>query len=185
MHSRDIRKCEKEFTILFDLGIKKRFYDAINDVIRRNEYAIIASAIRKDGFIKRYGRLSNDVYELCLSFIVERAVFYLDDMKGERELEIIIEKRGAKEDRKLQEHFQRLIARGTAYVTASRLNNYKLAIIFKSKKDNINGLQLADLIAYPIARSVLEPSRPNPSFDVLACKFYSKNGKRYGLKIFP
>jgi len=56
---------------------------------------------------------------------------------------------------------------------------------FKSKKENINGLQLADLVAYPIARHVIEPKRVNLAFDIVARKFYADNGIRYGLKRYP
>lgn len=185
-HSRDIRKCEKEFVIFFDLEKKKWFYDNLNDAINKHQYTVIASAIRKDIYVKRLGRLSNDVYEIALSFIIERAIFYLDDIKQpEKELEIIIERRGKKEDKKLEEHFQRLLARGTGYVVPQRLKEYQLKITFKSKKENINGLQLADLIAYPIARYVIEPNRANPAFEQLESKIYTKNRRRYGLKIFP
>jgi uncharacterized protein with ParB-like and HNH nuclease domain len=103
----------------------------------------------------------------------------------EKEVEIVIEKRGKKEDKKLEEHFQRLMSRGTSYVSAERLKNLKMKFIFKNKKENINGLQLADLLAYPIARYVMEPYRANPAFDILKNKFYGKGGKRYGLKVFP
>jgi len=185
LHSRDIRKCEKEFSILFDLDVKKEFYEHINEIVANNNYTIIATAIRKDRYITKYGRLSNDVYEVCLSFIIERAIFFLDDIKGKKELEIVIEKRGKKEDKQLDEHFQRLLARGTRYVNKDRFIAYNTKIIFKGKKENINGLQLADLVAYPIARYVIEPNRPSPAFDVLQCKLYTKNGNRYGLKIFP
>ncbi|MDG2433800.1 DUF3800 domain-containing protein [Flavobacterium sp.] len=186
LHSRDIRKCEKEFQILFDLELKRNFYNKINAVIENSKYRILASAINKKKSIKTYGKLSNDVYELALSFIIERAIFCLDEIKEvHKHLEIIIEKRGKKEDKKLEEHFQRLIARGTAYVSAERLVEVALKITFKDKKENINGLQLADLIAYPIARYVIEPKRANPAFEVLEKKIYMKNGRRYGLKIFP
>lgn len=185
-HSRDIRKCDKEFAVLFDLEKKQWFYENLNKVIQQNDYTVIASAIQKDNYIKRFGRLSNDVYELALSFIIERAIFYLDDIKEkEKTLEIIIEKRGKKEDKQLEEHFQRLLARGTGYVIPQRLKDYNLEITFKSKRENINGLQLADLIAYPIARYVIEPNRANPAFEQVETKIYNKNGKRYGLKIFP
>lgn len=185
-HSRDIRKCEKEFSVLFDMEKKKWFYEQINDAISVSHYVIIASAIRKDLYIKRYGRLSNDVYEIALSFIIERAIFYLDDQCfNDKSLEIVIEKRGRKEDKKLEEHFQRLVSRGTGYVSASRLKAYDLKISFKNKKENINGLQLADMVAYPIARHVINPERPNPAFDRVENKIYNKNGKRYGIKIFP
>lgn len=185
-HSRDIRKCEKEFSILFDLEKKKIFYEQINSSLSQSKYSIIASAIQKELYIKKYGRLSNDVYELALSFIIERAIFYLDDVNlTEKQLEIVIEKRGKSEDKKLGEHFQRLLSRGTSYVTAERLAPYELKIVFKSKRDNINGLQLADLVAYPIARYAIEPNRANPAFDLISTKIYSKGEKRYGLKIFP
>ncbi|GAA6768089.1 DUF3800 domain-containing protein [Flavobacterium sp. CGRL1] len=186
LHSRDIRKCNKEFQILFDTDIKRQFYLQLNEVIETSTYRILASAIDKEKYIKTYGKLSNDVYELALSFIIERAIFSLDEITGkEKQLKIIIEKRGKKEDKKLDEHFQRLLARGTGFVDAERIKAVRTKIIFKDKKENINGLQLADLVAYPIARFVIEPKRANPAFDVLAPKIYTKNGKRYGLKTFP
>lgn len=185
-HSRDIRKCEKEFTVLFDLGTKETFYHGINRLITAQDYTILASGIRKDQYIKKYGKLSNDVYELSLSFIIERAVFFLDSKgKSEKRVNIIIEKRGKREDKRLEEHFQRLLSRGTNYVSAERLRTCGLNIRFVGKRENINGLQLADLIAYPIARYVLNSERANPAFDALAPKIYSKSGKRYGLKVFP
>ncbi|MRG45631.1 DUF3800 domain-containing protein [Chitinophaga sp. SYP-B3965] len=185
-HSRDIRKCDKEFAVLFDLEKKAQFYEGINRIVGGNNYTIIASAIRKDEYIKRFGRLANDVYEIALSFIIERAIFLLDDIRDpHKELEIIIEKRGAKEDKQLHEHFQRLMARGTGYVSAERLRAYNLSIIFKSKRENINGLQLADLVAYPIARYVIDRDRPNPSYDAIKDKIYSKRGRIYGLKVYP
>ncbi len=185
-HSRDIRKCEKEFVILFDQEIKKSFYNQINEALASNEYTVINAAIRKDHYIKKYGRLSDDVYEISLSFIIERAIFYLDALKNSNiELTIYIEKRGKKEDRRLAEHFQKLLARGTNYVDANRLMNYGIEISFKSKRENINGLQLADLIAYPVARFVIDSDRANPAFDLIKPKIYARANKMYGLKIFP
>lgn len=172
--------------MLFDLDKKKWFYENINKALSSHQYTVFASAIRKDTYIQRFGRLSNDVYELALSFIVERAVFFLDDEnQTDKQLEIVIEKRGKREDKKLEEHFQRLLARGTGFVNAQRLADYKMKIVFKSKRENINGLQLADLVAYPIARFVIEPGRANPAFELIESKIYAKAGKRYGIKIFP
>ena len=186
LHSRDIRKCNKEFQILFDNEIKQQFYLDLNAIIKDSKYRILASAINKVKYIKMYGKLSNDVYELALSFIIERAIFCLDEVRHtEKLLEIVIEKRGKKEDKKLEEHFQRLLSRGTGYVSAERLKEVRIKIVFKDKKENINGLQLTDLVAYPIARYVIEPKRANPAFDVLCNKIYHKNGLRYGLKRFP
>lgn len=186
LHSRDIRKCQKEFQILLDLDIKADFYNRLNRCISDGKYTVITSAINKNDYIKKFGRISNNVYELCLSFIIERSVFFLDDIPDpNKTLDIIIEKRGAKEDKALEGHFQRLCARGTGFVKAERLKQYMLTINFRSKKQNINGLQLSDLIAYPSFKYVMEPKRANPSFNVFESKIYTKNGKTYGLKIYP
>ncbi|WP_445732706.1 DUF3800 domain-containing protein [Mariniflexile sp.] len=74
-HSRDIRKCNNEFQILFDLETKNKFYEAINNLVEKHQYDIIAASINKTEFIKKYGKLENDVYEISLSFILERQFF--------------------------------------------------------------------------------------------------------------
>ena len=53
------------------------------------------------------------------------------------------------------------------------------------KSENIIGLQIADLIAYPVTRHVLNPNGVNLAFDVLKKNIFQLNGKVYGMKIFP
>jgi hypothetical protein len=183
-HSRDIRKCEKEFQILFNLDIKKNFYEKINAIISESDYKIISSAIQKEEYIKKYGRLGN-VYSISLSFLIERAIFYLDAQPKPAELEIIVEKRGKLEDTELLRHYNEVHSIGTGYVTPDRIRAYKTRFRYMSKKENINGLQLADLVAYPIARHIIEPTRVNPAFNIIESKFYQQGGRRYGLKQYP
>ena len=174
LHSRDIRKCDREFQVLFDPDIKKSFYEAINHVVGSSHYTIIAAAINKEAHIKQYGKLASDVYAIALSFVIERSIFYLDEQAGrDKRLHITIECRGKKEDIQLHEHFQQLCSRGTGFVPAARLKAYGVEVEFVSKSSDVNGLQLSDLIAYPVARHVLDPIRANPAFDVLAGKFYT------------
>ena len=71
LHSRDIRKCQRGFEILFDLDIKKEFYECINSILGTPDlYKIMACAIRKEPYIRQYGRF-NDVYAQSLSFVLE------------------------------------------------------------------------------------------------------------------
>jgi len=183
-HSSDIRRCRKEFQILLNLDLKRDFITDINAIIRTNNFNIIADGIQKEFYIKKYGKLSN-VYELCLSFIIERAVFCLDNIPTNKQLYLIIEERGKREDKKLKEFISKVMDRGTAYVTPERLSYLNIKVEFRPKKANINGLQISDLIAYPIATYILDEKRANPAFDILEPKFYKKAGKRYGLKTFP
>jgi hypothetical protein len=50
---------------------------------------------------------------------------------------------------------------------------------------NITGTQLADLVAYPIARFAVNPNKTNLSYKVISRKFYRGKGQIRGLKIFP
>lgn len=185
-HSRDIRKCEKEFKILLNNDIKQQFYKELDNVISTLPYTVIASIIDKDQYVKKYGKLKDDVYEIALSFLVERAVFFLDDLKTKASpVYFILEERGKKEDLLLKKHFETLKNKGTYYVTPERLNSYDLKIEFRNKKQNVNGLQLSDLVAYPIARYSMDKERANPAFDIIRPKIYSKGSKTYGLKFFP
>lgn len=185
-HSRDIRKCEKEFQILFNQDLKRQFYSKINKMILDNDYTVFASAINKDKHIKKYGKLAQNVYEISLSFVIERVIFAMDDKNASSEpLMIIIEKRGKAEDNDLKDYFNKLLQRGTGYIDRYRLDKHNLEIDFRNKIDGVNGLQIADLLAYPIARYIIDKDRANPAFDILEGKFYMKKGKNYGLKEFP
>lgn len=185
LHSRDIRKCNNEFKILFDLKVKEQFYNDINGILTSSNYNIISSAIDKISFIKKYGKLEDDVYEIALSFILERTVFCLDEIKDCDSLEIIIEKRGKKEDAKLANHLNKLNQVGTFYVDAERMKKYSIKHSFLHKRQNNNGLQISDLLAYPIAKKIIFPEGVNVSYELIKDKFYTKNEKKYGLKVFP
>ena len=184
-HSRDIRKCEKEFQKLFDLDLKKTFYTELNKIISESFYIVLASAIQKQRFVENFGKLEDDVYEIALSFVIEQAVLVLQDIPEAEALSIVIERRGKKEDKQLDDHFQRITGKGTGKLTAADINHFNPSFTFRNKKENINGLQLADLVAYPIARNVIEPNRANPAYEVLEGKIYRKDGHLQGLRIYP
>jgi len=184
-HSRDIRKCEKGYEILFDMDVKREFYKALNSVLGQKLYTIICCAILKEPYIRKYGKM-NDVYTQSLSFIVERTVFYLDSMKEHNiDLNVIIEKRGKKEDARLFNYYNQLIDRGTYFVSSYRIKNYFKSFEMKWKSDDIIGLQIADLVAYPITRFILDNDAANPAYEIIKDKIYTERNKLFGLKVFP
>lgn len=57
LHSRDIRKCQNGFEILFDLTIKQQFYEAINQILAQNDvYVIVSCSILKEPYIRQFGK---------------------------------------------------------------------------------------------------------------------------------
>ena len=187
LHSRDIRKCQKGFEVLFDLDVKKKFYETLNNILEQEEmYVIVCCCILKEPYIRQFGKM-NDVYSQSLSFLLERVVFCLDDQKGTDEIELhtMVEKRGKKEDKVLAEFYNQMLNKGTYWVKPERLQAYCRSFISVPKKANIVGLQLADLVAYPITRHVLNPKEVNFAYDIIKNNIYTSEGKQKGLRIFP
>lgn len=185
IHSRDIRKQEKAYSILQYPEVRNRFYEGINNILGQSDvYVIVCCSILKEPFVERFSR-GEDVYGLSLKYLIERAIFCMDDNVEDGTLEVYIERRGVKQDRALLNYYNRLRAIGTKWVTAERLVSRLDRFIFSYKKDNVIGLQLADLIAYPITRYVLDPNAPNPAYEIIRDKIYTYKGAVLGMKIIP
>lgn len=188
LHSRDIRKCDGSFQILFDLDIKKRFYEKLNNIIFSTKFTIISVAIDKKKHIEKYGKVADNPYSICLSYILERLIFCTDNRNSSPTISITIEKRGKKEDDQLLAYYNGVIDMGTFHVTFDRFKKRIENFSMIAKKDNNIGLQIADLCAYPMARHVLNSEEPYIPFVIIKNKLYcSSSGKvdGYGLKIFP
>ena len=188
LHSRDIRKCDGAFQILFDLELKKKFYERLNAIISDANFTAIAVAIDKQKHIEKYGKLANNPYTICLSYILERLVFCTDQNNVISTVSITIEKRGKKEDKQLLAHYNSVTDRGTYLVNADRFKRRIVDFRMMAKRDNDVGLQIADLCAYPIARHVLNSEEPYIPFKIIEGKLRKGSNGRvegYGLKIFP
>lgn len=186
LHSRDIRKCEKYFKNLFDNEIKQRFYERINGVLsQQGVYIIVCCSVLKEICIAKHG-YGIDVYGISLKYVIQRSIFCVDDLNPEGgKIDVVVERRGKKEDAMLLNYYNRLRFTGMHYISPERLVIHMGNFGFSNKSENVFGLQIADLIAYPISRHVLNPAKYNPSFDVIAPNIFRSNGKLLGLKIFP
>ena len=94
---------------------------------------------------------------------------------------IVLESRGNAVDQSLGMAFYRIISKN-----AARQSQYPLKILFVDKRANNIGLQIADLVAYPIGRFLVDPERENLSFDIFQNKFHKyPDHVGEGLKMFP
>ena len=185
IHSREIRRCKNEFINLLDPDIKNRFYERVNAILSQNDvYVVVACTILKEPFIKLFSN-TEDVYGLSLSYLIERSIFCVDDKSEATSIDIIFEKRGKIEDKTLTKFYYGLRVTGTKWVEPERLQGHIGAFTSRTKKENIIGLQIADLIAYPIARKVLNPETPNPAYEIIKPNIYSSHGAMLGFKVIP
>lgn len=185
-HSREIRNCSRDFVNLLDGKVKNRFYKRINEILGADYvYIIVCCCILKESFIERFNT-GEDVYGLSLKYLIERAIFYIDDCTdGNAKLRIVVERRNPKQNKMLLKYYNGLRVKGTKWITSDRLIDRVKSFSFVDKKENVIGLQVADLIAYPLSRQVLNPERPNPAFQIISKNIYTYKGARLGFKIIP
>lgn len=183
LHSREIRKSSDDFSILLNQGVRDRFITAVNYVVEGAPVSLIAAAIDKQRHIQKYHDPDNP-YKIALTFCMERLQrFLLERRQEDRKTWILVEQRGRKEDDDLELEFRRIAAGGNQVGPMPNLD-----IRFMDKKHNSAGLQMADLLAYPVARHIIDPNQPNRAYELTEPKFRrSAAGKvrGYGLKIFP
>lgn len=185
IHSREIRRCKNDFLNLLDPAVKAKFYERVNSILSQKDvYVIVACTILKEPFIRIFSNME-DVYGLSLSYLIERSIFCIDDICENASIDIIFEKRGKIEDKTLTKFYNGLRVTGTKWIDAERLQNRISGFTSRAKKENVIGLQIADLIAYPIARKVLDPQASNPAFEVIKHNIYSSHGAKLGFKIIP
>lgn len=189
IHSVDIRKWRGPFSVLADEKLREKFFSGIERILSQTKaYVIVSCTILKEQLSKFCVRgEENDVYGLSLSYLIERSIFCVDDSEKNYipEISVVVERRGKKEDNKLLNYYNGLRNRGTKWVAAERLRTRISDFGFKNKKDNIIGLQIADLIAYPVTIHLLYPQRQNPSYDVVKHNIFQDKGVLLGQKVIP
>lgn len=182
LHSREIRKCLPPFNILLNKNTKQSFYTDLNNLMSGLPYTILASVILKEKLKNQYHDPANP-YALSLEFIMERFLYFLEENNDVGY--ISVESRDPKSNTDLLTAFTETINNGSwgsdpfqKHVTAERFQQKIQKMIFVTKQQNENGHQVADLIAYPIAKYGFDPKKQNLAFDVIKPKFrIIANGK--------
>ena len=183
LHSRDIRKALGPFSLLQDPNMRTDFLQRVSDLMAAMPFTLFVTAIRKDEHQKKYGDTAKNPYDLALEFTLERIQHFLEGV-GETELPVVAEARGKNEDEALERVFYRVMTTGTYYKPADLFRCLQCPLVFRSKRDNIVGVQLADLCAHPCARHILRPSQRNRAYEIAEAHIYSRQGVT-GWKVFP
>jgi len=183
LHSREIRKQLGPFSFLHHPEKRQRFIADINQLMETMPFTLFVTAIKKQEHQKRYGSNAANPYELALEFTMER-VFHFLSAEQAAELPVVAEARGKKEDQSLERVFLKILTQGTNYISGEDFKKLHCPLVFRSKRDNIAGIQVADLCAYPCARRILRQDKPSPAFEIVWKHIYK--GRRFGgWKVFP
>lgn len=154
-HRKEMINKRGPFRVLWDDEIRKKFNATLLEALKRWEYNVVTIVIDKLAHREQYRVWRYEPYHYCLAVLLERYVLFLE--RANARGDVMVESRGATEDRKLAKSYSRLWERGTDFINEAcfqaRLTSRQLKI--KPKIANIAGLQLADLIAHPSRQEVL------------------------------
>jgi hypothetical protein len=183
LHEHDIRKSKGPFSFLLDGARREPFFADLNRVMAEAPMTIVASVIDKRAHLARYETPANP-YHVAMGFGLERIYRHLRGL-GCRTgtTHVVFERRGPKEDAAVEEEFRGICAGRNVM---RRMLPFEA--VLSDKRCNSVGLQLADLVARPIGRKIIDPAQPNRAFDILAPKLRRSPDGRvrgWGLKVFP
>lgn len=186
LRSYDIRKQKGDFSCLVDKKKREAFYNDLDLLIGSLNFKIIAAVIHKLKLKNQYFEPDNP-YHLCFRFILERATMFLG--RSKEKMIFRIESRETHNDKKLAEVYEKFRSNNQQLFTKEEIQSKFTDLSFNQKVQNIIGMQIADLTAYPIGKWVLDNTRENKAFVVVEKKLHRKPGTNlylnYGLKIFP
>lgn len=156
LHRREIIQRKPPFEALRNPTIELKFAVELMGLLKEMEYVVISATIDKAEHRQKYATWRYDPYHYCLHVIMERYVMW---MRRRRPCQgdVMAESRGKKEDMRLKRSFSGIWERGTDRMAAEQfrdaLTSKELKV--KPKANNIAGLQLADVLAYPAWKATL------------------------------
>lgn|SRR3989338_6076834 len=153
-HREEMVYCKGYFSIFKDEDIRKKFDQKLIEFLNRQKFIIINVVLDKKTHITRYKYPINP-YQYCLTAVLERYCGWLK-MKGHVG-DVMAESRGGTEDRQIKDVYKKIFGEGTNQRTDPKFFNSVLTsreIKIKPKLANIAGLQIADILAYPLKEKI-------------------------------
>lgn len=196
LHRKELINKKHPFKALKDPIKEKEFNSDLLNLLGKWKYKTITVLIDKLEHQNRYSTWRYDPYHYCMTVIFERYHLRLKEI-GEAG-DMMFESRGGKEDIRLKNAYRNIFEKGTDWIKPEDIDETITSkeLKIKPKYLNISGLQVADLLAYPLYRYSLkfyslksdERSTFNEQIiEEIKSKIY-KNGNRmdgYGLKLLP
>jgi len=167
-HEREIRQRRGMFTSLGSETRRTEFLEDLTRALTDLPFIVVAAAADKR-LLKGLPTPAVDLYQQCLRAGLSSVYQCLDEMGALRlPLNVIVESRGRKEDKRLKElfdEFQRPAPTNPESAPAFELS-------FAGKTAGLVGLEIADLVAYPVARHILARPQAHDPFGLIRRKMY-------------
>lgn len=168
LHTADLTRNCNGFERMKESEFRGRAFSEINRVMEQMPYQVLGCVVRKEQHLVEYGLSAIDPYHFSLSVVLERAFFAI---KKTGKLYLIAESRNATLDRILETAFLELKIAGTSRLPPVELSAIEAELIIRSKKRNVSGLQIADLLVSPMGRYAIG-KKMREDWEIIRSKFY-------------
>lgn len=145
---------------------------------RFSDFIIFADETGDHGLVSIDEQFPVFALVFCILFCMEQTLGYLCGQGQTGKLvTVAFESRGKREDAELELEFRRICDnQGNWGYKQTNFQEIGFEHLFVDKKSNATGLQLADLVARPLALRYLRPTQPNRAAEIIEVKvlFYNR-----------
>ena len=155
LHREEIVHKRGNFNILQDLKVEQSFNNDLLSLLSNMNAIIITVVLDKYRHQLIYKNMAYEPYSWCLNIQMQRFIKFLKRINSVGD--IMIEARGKKEDQITKAAYSNFYNRGCNFYGHETYKEYisSKEIKLSLKKDNIFGLQVADIIGAAIKRKIL------------------------------
>ena len=159
LHRSDIRHSRGPFEPLKHENVRTKFNARLLTIMAEANYSVITAVVDKHALLGKVNWARNHPYHVLMEILVEKYALLLErrDQIGD----IMPEARGNKQDNALQAEFEHFKRNGTRFARSDLVRRHipSSNLKFRTKKDNIAGLQLCDLLAHPSHHAIREDQK--------------------------
>lgn len=168
LHANLIRLRKPPFDFQGDEQRRVAFMEDLNRLIAAADFTVVAAVVKLDPFQQHYrgaGVVDRLAFRQCIIGLNDRL-----QSRGQHDLvtSIVVESRGKRDDRRLLQEYQ--ASRSNARSSGQTLPNFEIQ--FDPKANNAAGVQITDLVAYPIGSHIANPQHRNPAWDIVSAKLH-------------
>lgn len=185
LHLADIRSKKGPFSVLNDPERCRAFHGDMIRFLAQAEFATVTAVVDKSTHFAKDYRARTDPYHYGIEILLERYLGILQMCEATGD--VMAEARSPEADQQLEAEFESLRSDGTRFQSGEAMRRALSSsrVKIKPKWKRIAGLQLADLVAHPMWRQVLEKQgRLHPDRDSLRNRIREATAPKINRQLF-
>lgn len=165
LHETELRAVKKtEYAVLRNKEKRELFWNRMAELFDNHNITVFSAVINPEKHRNLFNsKYLNDEYSICLEIVLEQYAHFLE--KNNAVGSVCIESQNTKADNRLNNHYQRLIKRGTRNLNNMALQKHIGALSFYMKTDLNVGLQIADFIPNTLKKYIHSLPQKKPSIE--------------------